>query len=57
MKWNLIVIMLGAILWATVVSDAVPAFLNHHLFARAIANKPQAEYALNYVPTPAWWPH
>lgn len=57
MKLKLLLIMLAAMLWVTVVSGAVPAFRNYSLFKRARSNKPQVEYALNYMPTPGWWPH
>ena len=57
MELKLLLIMLSAILWIAVVSDAVPTFPNHGLFTREIVNNPQAEYALNYMPTPSWWPH
>jgi len=57
MKWKLLFIMLGAMLWVTVVSDAVPTFLNHGFFKREIVNNPRADYALNYIPSPSWWPH
>lgn len=59
MKLKLLLIMIVAILWVTVISDAVQAFLNHGLFAKENINYPQAEYqyTLNYIPTPNWWPH
>lgn len=32
-------------------------FINNGFFKRERVNKPQVEYALNYIPTPSWWPH
>ena len=57
MKWKLLFIMLVAILWVTVVSDAVPVFLNHGLFTKESVNNPRADYALTYIPSPSWWSH
>lgn len=57
MKWKLLLITVVAILLVTVVSGAMPEFLNHGRFTKKSVNYPQAEYPLTYIPSPSWWPH
>jgi uncharacterized protein YpmS len=40
MKWKFLFIMLVAIVLVTVVSDAVPTFINHGRFTRESVNNP-----------------
>ena len=57
MKFETILIVLAAVLLIAAASDAVPAIFNHGILKTEIIDNPEIGYALNYMPTPDWWPH
>ncbi len=57
MKCDLVFIVVSVVLLVVMFSGVVPSIQRRGFFTKEIVNDPPAEYVLNYMPTPRWWPH